>query len=75
MYEIFFYLIITILVILLIFEDTNKLNFVVVAFFSGLMLDLFSLKPLGFYTLIFVFAALLIKIILRKYVWPIPQRF
>ena len=52
-----------------VFEKPQKNTGILAGFIGGFFLDVFSSNPIGFYTLILLGSALLIKIIFRKYVW------
>lgn len=52
-----------------ILESPKNYTGVFIAFAGGFFLDIFSSGFIGFYVLILVAAAFLIKIILRNYVW------
>ncbi len=49
-------------------ETPEKNGGVIVAGVSGLFFDLLSVHFVGFYTIVFILCALLVKLILRKYV-------
>lgn len=51
------------------FERSKNYSGVYAAFISGFFLDIFSSGMIGFDVLILLGIAILIKIILRKYVW------
>jgi rod shape-determining protein MreD len=70
----FLYVIFLSLFLLIFFEDSNRMNNVVLAFFVGLMWDFFSSRPLGFHFLILGLTAYAIKVFLKKYVHPISPR-
>jgi cell shape-determining protein MreD len=67
-YIFFPYLILTILFLVVFFEDPNKKNSFLISGFTGIMWDFFSLKPIGFYFLIFLIATFLMKFFLKNYV-------
>ena len=50
-------------------ENTRHYSGIFAAFVGGFFLDIFSSGLIGFYVLILVATAILIKIILRNYVW------
>lgn len=52
-----------------IFERPQKNTGLFAGFIGGFLLDIFSSNFIGFYTLILLAAAFLIKIIFRRYVW------
>lgn len=61
-------------VIILIFLEKPKDNFSIFgALIAGFFLDIFSLKPIGFYTLILLTSVIILKIIFTKYVRFSPK--
>jgi len=71
----FLCLIIFLLFLLIIFENPQKKDGVIVAIFTGIFWDFFSLKPFGIYALILGISAFFIKFLLEKYAKPIPRQF
>ncbi len=67
---------VTLLIIsLIILEDPRKEEGLKMALLGGLIFDLFSPLPFGFYTLLMLLLALGVKFVLRNYVrLPIFQR-
>ena len=51
------------------FEKAKNYSGIFAAFIGGFFLDIFSSGIIGFYALIILATAILIKIILRNYVW------
>lgn len=67
-------LILIAVILINILEGPKNYSGIFAAFAGGFFLDIFSAGFIGFYVLILVAAAVLIKIILRNYVWsPIHQ--
>ena len=57
------------------FENPEKKSGLYLAFFAGLLTDIFSLRPLGFNILIFIAVAYIMKLAFRRYVRiPLIQR-
>lgn len=57
------------------FEKDNEMTAEIMAFIVGLMLDVFSARPLGTASIVLVLASVLIKTIIKKYVRvPIKER-
>ncbi len=57
-------------------EEPRKNNGIFGAVISGFFWDIFSNRPIGFHILILAGLAILIKIILRRYVqFPVVKRF
>lgn len=52
-----------------ILEKPQKNAGIIAGLLGGFFLDIFSSNPIGFYTLILLASAFLIKTIFRKYVW------
>jgi len=66
-------LILIAVVLINLFERSKNYSGVYAAFIGGFFLDIFSSGMIGFDVLILLGTAILIKIILRKYVW-VPLR-
>lgn len=49
------------------FENQQEKNGLAIAGISGFLLDVFSASPFGLYTAILIMAALIIKIIVKRY--------
>ena len=62
-------LILIAVILINLFENTRHYSGIFAAFVGGFFLDIFSSGLIGFYVLILVATAILIKIILRSYVW------
>lgn len=56
------------IVFLNLFEKQKALSGIIAAFLAGLLLDIYSSWPIGFYFLILGFSAIFIKLIIRRYV-------
>lgn len=61
-------LILILVVVVNLWEEPKNRFGVFVAFFGGLLVDVFSSRPIGFNVLIFLAAVLFIKVILKNYV-------
>ncbi len=70
--EIFFYLILFALLLLIVFENPQKANGIVVAVFVGIMWGLYSFIPFGLHALVLGLLAFSIKTILKNYVRFLP---
>ena len=55
------------LIFLNIFEKPQEKSALITSFVSGFLLDIFSSKPFGFYTLIFLSISLIMKLVIKKY--------
>jgi len=51
------------------FERQEEKNGLIIAGACGFLLDIFSGKPLGFYTAILLIACLIIKVFVKKYLY------
>ncbi|MBU4350919.1 rod shape-determining protein MreD [Candidatus Parcubacteria bacterium] len=61
-------------VFLNLFEKQEEKNGLIIAGACGFFLDIFSGKPLGFYTVILLIASLVIKVIVKKYLYLKPSK-
>lgn len=55
------------LIFLNIFEKPQEKSAIIISFVSGFLLDIFSSKPFGFYTLIFLLISLVMKLVIKQY--------
>ncbi len=56
------------------FEKQEEKNGLMIAGVCGFLLDIFSGKPFGFYTAILLIASLIIKVIVKKYLYLKPSK-